>query len=49
MSRFLAQQLSGAHVYDIGKAARDFGYQPIVCVGEGLRRLEPELKRLATV
>jgi nucleoside-diphosphate-sugar epimerase len=48
MTRFLSQQLSGTHVYDIGKAIRDFGYQPIVSVAEGLRRLEPELKRLAT-
>jgi nucleoside-diphosphate-sugar epimerase len=47
MTRFLAQQLSGTHSYDISKAARDFGYQPIVPVAEGLRRLEPELKRLA--
>jgi hypothetical protein len=48
MTRFLSQQLSGTHVYDIGKATRDFGYQPIVSVAEGLSRLEPELKRLAT-
>ena len=47
MTRFLAQQLSGTHAYDISKAARDFGYQPIVSVAEGLRRMEPELKRLA--
>jgi nucleoside-diphosphate-sugar epimerase len=48
MTRFVAQQLSGTHCYDISKAARDFGYQPIVSVAEGLRRLEPELKRLAS-
>ena len=47
MTRFLAQQLSGSHYYDIAKAVRDFGYQPLVAVPEGLRRLEPELKRLA--
>ncbi len=47
MTRFLAQQLSGTHSYDVSKATRDFGYQPIVTVSEGLRRLEPELKRLA--
>jgi len=47
MTRFLAQQLSGSHHYDTSKAARDFGYSPIVSVAEGLRRLEPELKRLA--
>jgi nucleoside-diphosphate-sugar epimerase len=46
MTRFLAQQLSGSHYYDIGRAQRDFGYHPIVSVEEGMRRLEPELKRL---
>jgi nucleoside-diphosphate-sugar epimerase len=47
MTRFLAQQLSGTHSYDIRKATRDFGYGPLVSVDEGLQRLEPELKRLA--
>lgn len=47
MTRFLALQLSGTHTYNISKATRDFGYQPLVSVTEGLRRLEPELKRLA--
>lgn len=44
MTRFLAQQLGGTHYYDIGKAARDLEYRPIVSVAEGLRRLERELK-----
>ena len=47
MTRFLAQQLSGSHYYAIDRAQRDFGYRPIVTVEEGMRRLEPELKRLA--
>jgi nucleoside-diphosphate-sugar epimerase len=47
MTRFLAQQLSGTHSYSIDKAVRDFGYQPIVSVDEGLQRFEPELRRLA--
>jgi 2-alkyl-3-oxoalkanoate reductase len=47
MTRFLAQQLSGSHSYQIARAQRDFGYQPLVSVAEGMRRLEPELKRLA--
>ncbi len=47
MTRFLSQQLSGTHSYDTAKATRDFDYRPIVSVAEGLRRLEPELKRLA--
>jgi nucleoside-diphosphate-sugar epimerase len=46
MTRFLAQQLSGSHYYAVGRAQRDFGYHPIVAVDEGMRRLEPELKRL---
>lgn len=45
MTRFLAKQLSGSHYYDVGRAQRDFGFHPIVPVGEGMRRLEPELKR----
>jgi nucleoside-diphosphate-sugar epimerase len=47
MTRFLAQQLSGSHSYQIGRAQRDFGYKPLVSAEEGMRRLEPELKRLA--
>jgi 2-alkyl-3-oxoalkanoate reductase len=46
MTRFLAQQLGGTHYYAVGRAQRDFGYKPIVPVDEGMRRLEPELKRL---
>jgi nucleoside-diphosphate-sugar epimerase len=46
MTRFLAQQLSGSHTYQIGRAERDFGYKPLVTVEEGTRRLAPELKRL---
>jgi nucleoside-diphosphate-sugar epimerase len=49
MTRFLAQQLSGSHYYNVGRAQRDFGYHPIVQVDEGMRRLEPELKRLAAM
>ena len=47
MTRFLAQQLGGSHYYDISNAKRDFGYQPVVSVEEGLKRLRPELQRLA--
>ena len=46
MTRFVALQLSGSHYYDISKARRDFGYEPIVSVEEGMRRLEPDLRRL---
>ena len=34
-------------VFDIEPARRDFGYAPIVSVEDGLRRLTPELRRLA--
>jgi nucleoside-diphosphate-sugar epimerase len=39
MTRFLAEQLSTPHFYDIGAARRDFGYQPRVSIIEGLRHL----------
>jgi nucleoside-diphosphate-sugar epimerase len=47
MTRFLAQQLGGAHYYSVARARRDFGYTGIVSVAEGMRRLEPELRALA--
>ena len=47
MTRFLADQLSRTHCYSISRAEADFGYRKIVPADEGLRRLEPELKRLA--
>ena len=39
MTRFLAEQLSTPHWYDISAAARDFGYVPRVSTEEGLQRL----------
>ncbi|PZO09859.1 MAG: 3-beta hydroxysteroid dehydrogenase [Lysobacteraceae bacterium] len=39
MTRFLAEQLSTPHWYDISAARRDFGYVPAVSTAEGLRRL----------
>ncbi|WP_034224537.1 2-alkyl-3-oxoalkanoate reductase [Arenimonas donghaensis] len=39
MTRFLAEQLSTPHWYDISAAARDFGFLPRVSMEEGLRRL----------
>ncbi len=44
MTRFLASQLSRSHWYRVDKARRDFGFEPLVSVEEGLRRLEPELR-----
>ena len=39
LTRFLAEQLSTPHWYDISAAARDFGYRPTVSMDEGLQRL----------
>ena len=38
ITRFLAEQLSTAHWYDISAAQRDFGYRPRVSIAEGLAR-----------
>lgn len=40
MTRFLAEQLSTTHWYDMTPATRDFGYVPRVSFDEGLVRLE---------
>jgi len=39
MTRFVAEELSSAHWFDIGAAVRDLGYQPKVSIDEGLTRL----------
>ena len=39
MTRFLAEQLSTPHWYDISAAQRDFGYRPRVSIAEGLQRM----------
>ena len=39
ITRFLAEQLSTTHWYDMGPATSDFGYVPAVSIEEGLRRL----------
>ena len=40
MTRFLAEQLSTTHWYDMAPAARDFGYRPRVSFDEGLTQLK---------
>ena len=40
MTRFLAEQLSTTHWYDMAPARRDFGYVPKVSIHEGLTRLK---------
>ena len=49
MTRFLAEQLSTAHWYDMAPATRDFGYVPWVSFDEGLTRLKQSLRRHAVV
>lgn len=39
MTRFVANELSTAHWFDISAAKRDLGYYPEVSIEEGLRRL----------
>ena len=39
VSRFLVEQLSTAHWFDISAAQRDLGYRPRVSIDEGLQRL----------
>ena len=39
LTRFLAEQLSTTHWYDMAPATRDFGYVPRVTIAEGMRRL----------
>jgi nucleoside-diphosphate-sugar epimerase len=38
-TRFVTRQLATAHWYDITAARRDLGYEPIVSMDEGMRRL----------
>jgi nucleoside-diphosphate-sugar epimerase len=39
MTAFLARQLGTAHWFDISAARRDLGYDPVVSLDEGFRRL----------
>ena len=44
MTRFLAEQLSTTHWYDMAPATRDFGYRPAVSLHDGLIRLKDSLQ-----
>jgi nucleoside-diphosphate-sugar epimerase len=39
MTRFLAEELSTSHWFDIRAAREDLGFSPLVSTTEGLRRL----------
>jgi len=39
LTRFVAEELSTAHWFDISAARRDLGYEPEISIEEGLRRL----------
>jgi len=39
LTRFLAEELSTSHWFDIGAARRELGYEPAVSLGEGLELL----------
>jgi len=47
MTRFLAEELSTAHWFDLTAARRDLGYAPTVSVEDGLRRLREALSKEA--
>ncbi|HVI59648.1 MAG TPA: 2-alkyl-3-oxoalkanoate reductase [Luteimonas sp.] len=49
MTRFLAEQLSTTHWYDMRPAERDFGYRPAVPFHEGLTRLKHSWEQSRTV
>ena len=44
MTRFLAEELSTAHWFNIRAAREELGYEPCVTADEGLKRLRKWLK-----
>ena len=40
LTRFIVQQLTTAHWFDISAARRDLGYNPAVTIEQGMKRLE---------
>lgn len=45
MTRFLALQLARSHFFSHERAKKDFGYEPLISIEEGQRRLIESLKR----
>jgi nucleoside-diphosphate-sugar epimerase len=44
LTHFVAKQLSSSHWYNISAAKRDFGYQPVISIEEGMRRTKAWFK-----
>ncbi len=44
LTRFVARQLSTAHWFDLTAAKRDLGYEPLITLDEGMRRLSIALR-----
>jgi|YNPBryunderm2012_1023409.scaffolds.fasta_scaffold07825_2 nucleoside-diphosphate-sugar epimerase len=44
LTRFVVEQLSTAHWFKITAAQRDFAYEPLISIEEGLRRLKDSLQ-----
>ena len=43
ITRFVVKQLSTSHYFDISAAKRDLGYQPLISIDEGMKRLKASL------
>jgi nucleoside-diphosphate-sugar epimerase len=40
MTRFVARELATSHWFDISAAKRDLGYEALISIDEGMRRLK---------
>ncbi|MCZ2340216.1 MAG: NAD-dependent epimerase/dehydratase family protein [Bacteroidales bacterium] len=45
LTRFVVDQLTTSHWYDISAARRDFGYEPRITIAEGLKRLKQSMQQ----
>ena len=44
LTRFVAEELTLPHWFDLGRARQDLGYEPLVSLDEGLRRLARHIR-----